>query len=586
MVSVDVDVLVVGAGPVGLTAAVELARRGVSCRLVDRLAEPVPYAKAVGVQPRTLELWDAMGLVRGALDAAEPLLGQRVYVNGDEVSTIRLALPPDVPYGFAALPQYEVERLLTERLAELGGGIDRAARLVSFEQDGERVLATLERAPAKTEERVSARYLIGCDGAHSTVRKGLGLSFEGDAFPEEYMIGDLEVDWSLPRGYAIRAMHQTDGQTDDLLVCVPLPGHGRYRMSMRLPAAETGAGPAGSAEDGVEHGLQQGRAGSAEDGVEHGLQQGRAGSAEDGVEHGLQQGRAPSLADLQAVLDRLSPEPVTAGRLRWSSVFRISHRLVDRYADGRVFVAGDAAHIHPPTGGQGMNTGIQDAYNLAWKLALAVRGEAAEGLLASYEAERLPVAEEVVGRTVRHARAGMEADPDDPATVLAREAQLLVGYPDSPLTGHTDAAYAGAAATGVLPGGRAPDCRDLRGDIATYPLRMFDLLRGTDPALLLYAPDAATAERAFPHLAARASDRAGGHLDTYAILPEGVDADGPGDAPMPPVLHDTAGRFRAAYAPRGTEAFLIRPDGYLGTRVPLADDAALFDHLNRIFAIA
>ena len=133
------------------------------------------------------------------------------------------------------------------------------------------------------------------------------------------------------------------------------------------------------------------------------------------------------------MLDRLSPEPTTARNLRWSSVFRISHRIVDAYGRGRVFVAGDAAHIHPPTGAQGMNTGIQDAHNLAWKLALAVGGARRAGLLDSYDAERRPVGEEVVGRTVRSAREGIGADSTDPDYVIRREAQLLIDYADSPI---------------------------------------------------------------------------------------------------------------------------------------------------------
>ena len=566
----DVDVLVVGAGPVGLTATIELARRGVRCRIIDQLAEPMAYAKAVGVQPRTLEVWDAMGIVREALDAAEPMLGQQVYVNGREISTVTLALPADVPYGFAALPQYEVERILTERLAGLGVQVERDARLVSFEQDAERVEAVVARGIGEADEQIRARYLIGCDGAHSVVRKELGLSFEGDAFPDSYMIGDVELDWSLPRGYAIRSMHQNEGKTDDLLVCVPLPGHKRYRISMLAPTnpddtdtdTDTGTGTDTAAGNG----------------------------SADGVRHGMGQGRAPELADLQDVLDRLSPEPVTAGHLRWSSVFRISHRLVDHYGRGRVFIAGDAAHIHPPTGGQGMNTGIQDAYNLAWKLALAVEGHAAEGLLDSYEAERLPVAEEVVGRTVRHARSGIEADPDDPATVIEREAQLLVGYPDSPIVGPSDTRPSdggrhGGPAPSAQPGGRAPDCRELHSAIATYPLRLFDLLRGTGHTLLLYADgDAVSAGSSFPRLAALVTERTDGQLNTYAIIPDGVEPTG--DGVMPPLVRDSAGQFRAAYGAMGVEAFLIRPDGYVGTRVALPEDGALLDHLNRIFAPA
>lgn len=546
-----VDVLVVGAGPVGLTAASELVRRGVDCRVIDTLAEPMPYAKAVGIQPRTLEVWDSMGLVRQALDAAEPMLGQLVYINGRQMSSVTLDLPPDVPYGFAALPQYEVEHLLADHLAARGTHVERGTRLESFEHDGGEVRATLAHASGSPDEEVTAGYLIGCDGAHSTVRRGLGLSFEGGAFPEEYMIGDVQVDWSLPRGYVIRSMHQTDGTTDDQLVCVPLPGPGRYRMSMNVPP-------------------ELSRAPDHDGG--------------DRVLHGIEPDRAPGLEQIQAVLDRLAPQAVTATHLRWSSVFRISHRLVDHYADGRVFVAGDAAHIHPPTGAQGMNTGIQDAYNLAWKLALAVHGAAADGLLDSYEAERLPVAEEVVGRTVRHARSGIEGDPDEPSTVVKREAQLLVGYPDSPIVGPADSRPAGSAPPIPVPGERAPDCAGLHAAIATYPLRLFDLLRDHDHILLLYADGAAAAEQVFPRLADLALRRSDGHLAVYAVLAPGVL---PGDgALLPPIVHDSAGEFRAAYGPRATEAFLIRPDGYLGLRADPADGAALLDHLGRTFAAA
>src|SRR4029078_5217289 len=143
----------------------------------------------------------------------------------------------------------------------------------------------------------------------------------------------------------------------------------------------------------------------------------------------------PCLPHTAAGLDRLSPEPTTARNLRWSSVFRISHRIVDAYAKGRVFVAGDAAHIHPPTGAQGMNTGIQDAVNLAWKLAAAVRGTAAPGLLESYDAERRPIGEEVVGRTVAAAATGVRFDGADPFLAIRREAQLLGGYRGNPRAG-------------------------------------------------------------------------------------------------------------------------------------------------------
>lgn len=510
------DILVVGAGPVGLTAAIELRRRGVETRIVDRLEEPPQYAKAVGIQPRTLEVWEDMGIAGTMLDASTPFEGQIVYVNGAEVARMTLELPPDVPYAFVGLPQYETERLLAEHLVRLGGWVERGVELRSLEQDGDGVTAIL--AGPDGDETVRCRYLAGCDGAHSVVRKQLGIGFEGDRFPEEYMLGDVEVDWSLPHTYGIRAMHNSeDGTTDDILVCIPLPGHGRYRMSMLVPPDLAGTG--------VDHGFASDRP-------------------------------APTLGHIQAVLDRLAPEPATARNLRWSSVFRISHRLVDRYSAGRVFLCGDAAHIHPPTGAQGMNTGIQDAYNLGWKLALAVDRVAAPGLLDSYHAERRPVGEEVVGRTVRHAREGFEADPDDPSTVIRREAQLLVGYPESPLV-----TADGSFDAGPVPGARAPDARGLRRTSVAFPVRLFDVLRGAGHVLLLYADDASQLAGLEP-LAAEARERAHGRLDVHAVLAPGVER---GDIQLP-LLEDAEGELRVAYGASGTCAFLVRPDGYLAYR--------------------
>ncbi|MER7463063.1 FAD-dependent monooxygenase [Streptomyces sp. NPDC097981] len=531
------DVLVAGAGPVGLTAAAELRRRKIACRIVDRLPARLPFAKAVGVQPRTLEIWDRMGFVRAALEAAVPMRGQLMYVNGVEQPRLDLVLPPEVPYRFAALPQYETERIIEEFLEGFGTRIERGSELVSFVQDADGVTCRLT-TPAG-EEEVRTRFLVGCDGAHSIVRKGLGLTFEGGAFPEEYMLADVEVDWDLPYGYGVRAVHRdAGGSVDDVLVCIPLPGMRRYRMSMTVPP-ELSADPA---QDG------------------------------DGVVHGLE-GGSPGLGHIQAVLDRLSPQPTTASAMRWSSVFRISHRLVDRYGDGRVFVAGDAAHVHPPTGAQGMNTGIQDAWNLAWKLALAVEGAAAPGLLASYDAERRPVGEEVVGRTVRHATEGMEADPEDPQTLMLRQAQLLVGYRGSPLVQRAEP----DGGPGPRPGDRAPDCGGLDGEIAAYPLRLYDLLRGREHVLLLYGPGPALGGLA--ELASTVRGFATGRVGVCAVLAE-TGADRP--APVP-VYRDGRGEFARRYGVREPAAFVVRPDGYLGARLCPPTVSGLAAHLSEVF---
>lgn len=527
----DSHVLIAGAGPVGLTAALELSRRGVSCRIIDSLVEPPRHAKAVGVQPRTLEVFEGMGVLRRMLDAAIPLLGQIVYVNGERVAQVDFTLPGDVPFGFVAIPQYETERILREELAMLGVTVERGSRLIGFEQDDDAVHATLSGVDGEYALRTA--YLVGADGAHSTVRKLLGLTFEGAAFTEQYMLGDVEVDWSLPPGYSIRAMHQTDGATDDLLVCIPLPGRGRYRMSMLVPDELSTAPTAG-------------------------------------VAHGFEGDRAPQPQHIQAVVDRLSPEPTTVRNLRWSSVFRISHRIVDAYGRGRVFLAGDAAHIHPPTGAQGMNTGIQDSHNLAWKLALAVSGDAPAGLLDSYDAERRPVGEEVVGRTVRSARQGIGTDSTDFGYVLAREAQLLVNYAGSPLV-----------ATGSDPrlGARASDATGLTREAVTGELRLFSLLGRREHTMLLYAGSGRADIEGFERTAAAAATAAHGRMDVYLIAAPDAEV----TTTVLPVVRDGTGDFARAYAAVGPSTYVIRPDGYLGYAAIGIDAAAVVDHLAATF---
>jgi 2-polyprenyl-6-methoxyphenol hydroxylase-like FAD-dependent oxidoreductase len=524
------DALIAGGGPIGLTVAIELARRGVDLRIVDPIIEPPQYAKAVGVQPRTLEVFEGMGVLDRILGASIQMFGQLVYVNGEKVAQVEFATPADVPFGFIAIPQYATERILREELAMYGVQVERGVRVTAFEQDGDGVTATLDGDERQT---VRAGYLIGADGAHSAVRKALGLTFEGAAFAEQYMLGDVEVDWSVPRGWAVRSMHQTDGATDDLLVCIPLPGRGRYRMSMLVP------------DDLLS-----------------------TDARADGVAHGFEGARKPELSHLQAVLDRLSPEPTAARNLRWSSVFRISHRIVDSYGRGRVFVAGDAAHIHPPTGAQGMNTGIQDAHNLAWKVALALSGDAAPGLLDSYDAERRPVGEDVVGRTVRSAREGIGADSSDPDFVIRREAQLLIRYDDSPI---------------VAPGsgGRAPDATGLRRDAVTGPLRLFSLLGRRDHALLLYAGDRASAAdvAGFERVAEAATAAARGRIEVYMIAASSADV----SATVLPLIRDTAGDFARMYGADGSAVYVVRPDGYLSFSSSGLDTDDLVNHLVSTF---
>ncbi|MEU2611042.1 FAD-dependent oxidoreductase [Micromonospora sp. NPDC007271] len=540
------DVLVVGAGPTGLTAALELARRGVECRVIDKLATPAGQAdKAIGVHCRTMELWEDQGIVREAMDAGIWLTGNMVFVNGVETHRMSWELP-ELPYAHLGLPQYETERLLTQRLATLGVRPQRGAELIGFTQDDDGVLATVATADGGTET-VRAKYLVGCDGAHSRVRELLGLTFTGGLgrFPQLFMLGDVDVDWDMPDGHLLRFLHETEGRMDGMLVCVPLRGESRYRIATLAPPrffAQTGGkdAPPGFSEE-----LD-----------------------------------APTLADVQAALDQLAPPGTRASNLRWSSVFRISHGIVDRYRDGRVFVAGDAAHLHPPAGGQGMNTGIQDAWNLAWKLALAVRGIAAPGLLDSYETERRPEGEEIVGRAVRMAFTD-ELDREDLKRQFLQEMSMLLSYADSPLVGEcvTDP---DALRDGPRPGDRAPDVGGLRRQGVGHPLRLRDLTRGTRHTLLVYA-DASADEgtlAALEKLYADVHRQASEEIDGYLLL--SPDARAP-RLLAPPVVRDTGGEFRTAYGVRGAALYLVRPDGHVGFRSQPIDADALRKHLHLVF---
>ena len=521
------DVLVVGAGPVGLTMAAELARHGVRCRIVDRLASPLPYCRAIGVTPRTLEVWEDMGVAREMIDAGLWLDGIRTIMHGHPAHDVHAGFA-DLPYGELGLPQPATERILTRHLERFGIRPERGTALTALRQDADGVTATLARDGGAMEE-LRCRYLVGCDGAHSAVRHALGIGFPGEALPMGFMLGDVRIAWDLPRGMALRAMRLVEGGAPDFFVAIPLPEPGRYRVTMLAP-----------------HDAQQAA------GSDHGIQTEAAG---------------PDLAALQRVADELLPEPAPLSDLRWSSLFRISMRLADCYRVGRAFIAGDAAHIHPPTGGQGMNTGIQDAYNLAWKLALVLDGAAPAALLDSYEAERRPVGAEVVART--HAASvnlGRERRPPD----RLADTQILVSYRGT--------RWVRNDAVGVLDdavpqaGDRAPDAGELRRHGIGYPLRLFDLLRGTEHVLLAHVVGGDVAQRL-----AELADHVR-QLPPIVRIVGVVPSDATSDQPDVPVVHDEAGAFAAAYGTRDA-CFLVRPDGYIGWRGVSWRDAGLAEWL-------
>jgi 2-polyprenyl-6-methoxyphenol hydroxylase-like FAD-dependent oxidoreductase len=536
----EADVVVAGAGPVGLMLAIELKRRGIEPLLVEKRQEPSYFVKALGITPRMLEIWDQVGLLEEALAAGIFLRGTTALRNGVEIES------QDVPlqgqgYGFFVLAQYEVERMLRTALARLGGRIEWGVTLGSVEDRGDRVVVTLQRDDG-SESGAECRYLAGCDGAHSIVRHSLGLDYEGEAMPMTFMLGDVCVDGPLPRGRAYRGLHFEDGQMVNQVAAIPIPGDPRrYRLSMAAPTACW--------------------------------------------EESADLTTPPSLDQIAAAAGPAFPPGMVLSNLRWSSFYRVSHRIVSRYAQGRCFLAGDAAHIHPPIGGQGMNTGLQDVFNLGWKLALAVTGRASPDLLESYDAERRPVGLAVVTRTSgRMAKAIEGEDSGETDAQMRDDSQLFVDYRDSRWVAR-DARVAVDALVGPRPGDRAPEVGSLRRAYVDAAARLLDLLRHPGHTLLFYA-DETTDEshyRVFANVADELRQRCGD-----AIACQGIAAPAAQRIELErfPWSTDAEGRFRSAFHSVGGSLELIRPDGYLGYRAPSTEPSSLITYLGRIFALS
>jgi 2-polyprenyl-6-methoxyphenol hydroxylase-like FAD-dependent oxidoreductase len=487
------DVLVVGAGPTGLTLAAELQAYGVPFRIIDRQLDRVHESRALAVQPRTLEVLARHGLAQSLVDLGNAAVRLRLHAGGRvvPVDLFNVGLT-GTAYPFVLfLSQAETERVLCEHLQRHGVEIERGVELVGLDAHADRVDCRLRHRDGR-EEAVQASYVSGCDGAHSTVREQAGIGFAGRPYPQTFLLADLEVDGLEPG-----AIHSylTDA---GLLFFFPLGKPATWRVLGIRPPGNTGE---------------------------------------------------VTLAEVQSLVD-----DTTADRLRlrdpvWMTDFRLHVRGAERYRSGRVFVAGDAAHIHSPAGGQGMNTGIQDAVNLGWKLALDLRGIANPALLDTYGAERAPVGRAVLRLTDRLFTLATTANPvvrmartrvaprlvptvlrfaPGRASVFRALSQLGIRYRDSPLS--ADGPH--VANCGVRAGERMPDAAYL-----------------TKPGfhLLLCGPD-----EAWP-------DGTG----TVTDWPDLV------------TVHRVDGRDPLQY--------LVRPDGYVGYRAGGRDLSKLRAYLSRWF---
>ncbi len=539
-----VDVLVVGAGPVGLTMAAALERQGVAWRLVEKEARPTDKSKALVVWARTLELLDPLGLAEVFVAAGRKISGGSIYADHKRVVHFGLT-GSESPFGFPLMiPQNETERLLTENLARQGKQVEREVELVTFRELEDCVEATLRHVDGR-EETVRAAWLVGCDGAHSTVRHTLGMEFTGHAEPNDWMLADVHIEGPLSTEEVSVFWHEKG-----VLAFFPI-GRDRFRMIADLGAADEST-----------------------------------------------RRPEPTLADVQAKLAESGPGALTATDPVWLANFRINERKVADYRRGRVMLAGDAAHIHSPAGGQGMNTGMQDAFNLAWKLALVVRGVGqAEPLLASYSVERSAVGDQVLKAAEQFTTIATLRNPIAQAirnhlAPIVTSFQFVqdkirhqwwetsINYRESPLSAEDGTSYGDA----LRAGDRMPDIKldGVAGGEASTLFKELDPTRHT--LLLLPSGKDEQSSAELVEIAESVREKFPGVFQTLMILQrEGVAAlTGAGASSTElTVWRDVEESLYSALGVTGDALVWVRPDGYIGYRCEPASEEKLCGYLGR-----
>lgn len=544
----NVPVLILGAGPVGLMLACELRRRDIAFRIVDKAEGVTKWSKALVVHARTMELFERMEILPRALERGRRVTGATIRSNGREVLHLNLA-ELDAPHNFFLdLNQSDTEALLEEKLGELGGQVEWQSEAIAVTDQDDHVEVTV-RKPGGDSETIRCSFLCACDGAHSLARDALKLDFPGARNAAQFLLADVRLKWDRPQDHWYAEILD-----DALFFAAGLKEANRWRVITEVPRSGTFSQP-----------------------------------------ETLARGDPPTLDDLNRLLAHNGYESIGAHDPEWLSWFKVNHRILDRFKVGRVFFAGDAAHLHPPVGGQGMNIGLHDAFNLAWKLALVIQGRAPEALLESYHDERHPAAADVVEFTNVALQTGLAGNRlvrglRDAAVILIDHvppakrqmerilSEVLVNYRSSPIVGgpRTDGGVGGGGifsklarwrglTFGPQPGDRAPDGRLRLNDESVA--RLFELTRGVGFHLLYFAGNDPDAGRTLLTTVRRCFG------DGFSMI-EVNDAPG-GDGDGYTRVRDDRFRTREAYGCRAEGVFLIRPDGYLAFRSQPVDTDAL-----------
>lgn len=525
---VRINVLIVGAGPTGLMMASELLRHGITCRLIDKVVSPSSHSKAIAIQARTLELLHQSGLADLFLNEGLKLHAGTIFSNKKRVAHIEFKhIPSPFPYVLS-LEQSQTEALFAKHLRSKGLRIERGVELTSFKQQDAYVEATLRHASG-LEERILTDWVIGCDGAHSILRKGIGAKFKGQTFSDVFSLADVEILWDLAHDQ-VAAFIESKG----VMAALPLPGDNRYRLIFQLKRCRD---------------LLKG--GSPQEGI---------------IDPSMTP--PPTFEEVKETLFRCLGKEVEVRNPEWLANFHINSRLASMYRDDRIFLAGDAAHIHSPVGGQGMNTGLQDAFNLAWKLALVQKGKAHPSLLDSYQTERYEVGEKLLKMTEW---ASFTVTLHNPLLVSIRNfilrhvthfhfaqrkitgelSELSIHYPNSPLN-HEHGPFMGT----LKPGDRAPNGIVLLQDRITS---LFDLWKEIPECILLFfTGDRTDTIDAMEQLAEE--------LEARYPIKAFIIASNPPIKTSTRLLLDPDLKVHETYGTDEPSIYLIRPDLYISYR--------------------